>query len=103
MGTEFIAPLSAIREPAAPVWSVEPGLPGHRGSAFPSLVIHGVSQLEQQLQTSQADLRLLAAGQADSVHAVMVQLEESRMSLQLMLQVRSRLLESYQELMRLQV
>lgn len=103
MSSESLSPLVAIREPAAPVPSVELRRPADPGTDFSTLFTQGISHLEQKLQTTQADLRLLAAGQAESVHAVMVNLEETRVTLQLMLQVRNRLLESYQELLRLQV
>jgi flagellar hook-basal body complex protein FliE len=52
---------------------------------------------------SQADLQRLAVGDTENLHAVMIRLEESRISLQLMLQVRNRVLEAYQDVMRMQV
>ena len=63
----------------------------------------GLRQVSEQLQTSQVDLQRLASGDVGNLHQVMIRLEESRISFQLMLQVRNRLLESYQEVMRMQV
>lgn len=45
----------------------------------------------------------LLAGQNVPVHQAMIASEEASVSLQLMLEVRNRLLEGYQELMRMQV
>jgi flagellar hook-basal body complex protein FliE len=53
--------------------------------------------------TSQVQLQQLAAGAPVNLHQVMIGLEESRMSFQLLMQVRNRLLEGYQEVMRMQV
>ncbi len=73
------------------------------GPSFLERVTGGLQEVNRQLLTSQGDLQRLAVGDADSVHDVMIRLEESRVSLQLMLQVRNRVLEAYQDVMRMQV
>lgn len=45
----------------------------------------------------------LMSGQSVSLHQAMIAIEEANVSLQLMVEVRNKLLESYQELMRMQV
>jgi flagellar hook-basal body complex protein FliE len=42
-------------------------------------------------------------GNVQNLHQVMIRLEESRLAFQLTMQVRNRLLESYQDVMRMQV
>lgn len=73
------------------------------GPSFGELVRDGLAQVDRQLQASQADLQRLAVGNVESLHEVMIRMEESRLSFQLMLQVRNRLLEAYQDVMRTQV
>jgi flagellar hook-basal body complex protein FliE len=70
---------------------------------FLQRVSEGLQQVNEQLLTSQTDLQRLALGDADNLHDLMIRLEESRISLQLMLQVRNRVLEAYQDVMRMQV
>jgi flagellar hook-basal body complex protein FliE len=70
---------------------------------FGARVGEALDQLNQQLLTSQVDLQRLAAGEATNLHEVMVRLEESRIALQLALQIRNRALEAYQDVMRMQV
>ena len=48
-------------------------------------------------------LQRLAAGEVDNLHQVMVSLEEARLSFQLLVQVRNRLLEAYQDVLKMQV
>ena len=45
----------------------------------------------------------IATGQATSLHEVMIQMEEAKLSFQLLAQVRTRVLEAYQEIMRTQI
>jgi flagellar hook-basal body complex protein FliE len=45
----------------------------------------------------------LQAGKPVTLHQAMISMEEASISFQLMAEVRNRLLESYQELMRMQV
>lgn len=73
------------------------------GPAFGAQVTQGLQELNQQLLASQVDLQRLAAGETANLHEVMVRLEESRIALQLALQVRNRALEAYQDVMRMQV
>jgi flagellar hook-basal body complex protein FliE len=74
-----------------------------RGPDFGAQVAQGLQELNQQMLASQVDLQRLAAGETANLHEVMVRLEESRIALQLALQVRNRALEAYQDVMRMQV
>lgn len=77
--------------------------PPAQGPSFVQQVTQGLHEVNEQLLTSQSDLQGLAAGETANLHQVMVRLEESRISLQLLLQVRNRVLEAYQDVMRMQV
>ena len=73
------------------------------GVPFARMVGEGLRQLDERLKASQVDLQQLALGEAPNLHEVMIRLEESRISFQLMLQVRNRALEAYQDVMRMQI
>jgi len=88
-----VAPATAHRAEAAPP----------SGPSFIDRVGQGLRDVNEQLMASQADLQRVAVGDLEDLHAVMIRLEESRISLQLMLQVRNRALEAYQDVMRMQV
>jgi flagellar hook-basal body complex protein FliE len=72
-------------------------------ASFGELVTRGLDDLNTQLVASEAGLQRLAAGDTQNLHQVMIQMEESRLSLQLAMQVRNRLLEAYQDVMKMQV
>lgn len=112
MSTEALgavsAALSSIAEPSlAPLQGAmhagAPGASGTTGAGFSSMVTQGLQQVNGQLLASQADLQQLSVGNVQNLHQVMIRLEESRLAFQLTMQVRNRLLESYQDVMRMQV
>jgi flagellar hook-basal body complex protein FliE len=70
---------------------------------FGRLVTQGLQGIDQQLAASQSDLQALALGETRNLHEVMVRLEESRIAFQLVLQARNRVLEAYQDVMRMQL
>lgn len=62
-----------------------------------------VNAVNQKLTVADNDMIKLASGEAPSLHEVMIHLEEAKLSFQLLAQVRNRLLDAYQEVMRMQV
>ncbi|HWW20757.1 MAG TPA: flagellar hook-basal body complex protein FliE [Steroidobacteraceae bacterium] len=106
MSIESIAALAANALPAAPTQlaTVAPAVstPGAHG-AFQT-ILSGINELNDQLQGAERSLQKLALGEGlDNLHQTMMGMERTRLSLQLLLQVRSRALEAYQELMRMQI
>ena len=66
--------------------------------------------LEQQVQATNTDIvsadtavRQLAVGEPVNLHQVMVQLERAKLQLELVVQVRNKLLDAYQDLMKMQI
>ncbi len=100
---EITAISSAVATPIVEPSLAPIGTSGVAESSFGSMVTHGLDQVNQQLLTSQTDLQTLATGDMQNMHQVMIRLEESRLSFQLLLQVRNRLLESYQDVMKMQI
>jgi flagellar hook-basal body complex protein FliE len=70
---------------------------------FGRLVSEGLQGVDRQLAASQSDLQALALGETRNLHEVMVRLEESRIAFQVLLQARNRVLEAYQDVMRMQL
>lgn len=99
--------MSSVEALQAVLPSLSAGAPGGFALAptqsFGQLVSQGLSQVNQQLLASQTDLQHLALGDAQNLHQIMINMEETRMSFQLVMQVRSRLLEAYQDLMKMQI
>lgn len=72
-------------------------------SAQPNLFMHELNKLNQTLISSEVLLQDLATGKTDNIHHVMLALEDAKLSLQMALQVRNKVVEGYQEILRMQV
>lgn len=62
--------------------------------------LHQVNQLEQ---ISSQNGKLLAAGKIDNVHDVIIAGQKASIAVELTVQVRNKVVEAYQEVMRMQV
>lgn len=61
-----------------------------------------LTQVDQQIETAETSLERLAMGDG-SLHQVMLDLEKARTAFQLTLQVRNKVLEGFQEILRMQI
>lgn len=73
------------------------------GSPFDALVSAGLSGVNRALLRSEVDAQRLAVGEVQNLHQIMIHMEEAKVGFQLLLQVRNRLLDAYQEVMRMQI
>lgn len=79
------------------------GVSGAANSSFSSVLGQMVGEVNgKQIAAGNAVNGLLGGGNV-SLHQAMIAMEEANVSFQLMVQVRNKLLDSYQELMRMQV
>ncbi|QVN23641.1 flagellar hook-basal body complex protein FliE [Burkholderia pyrrocinia] len=72
-------------------------------SSFSDWLVAGATRVDQTARLADDAVTRFALDGAVPPHQVMIALEEARMSLQFALQVRSRIVEGYQELMRMQM
>lgn len=70
---------------------------------FGAAIERGLLSTNSALQVADQNVRVLASGQEIATHDVMISLEEARMQLMLLSEVRNRVVEAYQELSRMQL
>lgn len=97
-----IESIQAIAFPSLEPLAAAAAQPAAQGG-FGQMVVQGLEHVNQALVGTQAEVQSLALGNQVNLHQVMVHMEESKLSFQLMMQVRNRLLEAYQDVMRMQV
>lgn len=96
-----IEAIQAVGAQATESLGARPTEAAHPG--FAAWVGNQVESLNTQLVGAEKGVQALAAGEVANLHDVMLQLEQARLAMQLASQVRSRVLEAYQEVMRMQV
>jgi len=70
---------------------------------FQTFLMESLEKVNQlQVQAEQLNQQL-ALGQAENLHDVMIASEKAGLSLQLVIQIRNRVVEAYQEIMRMQI
>ena len=85
--------LPTVRQPAA----------GEAAKPFGELLKDAVDQVNRLQDQADTLANQLASGQLNDVHQVMVAMEKASLALQLTIQVRNKVIEAYQEMMRTQV
>ena len=98
-------------EPIAPIGapiSLEPAAMGEAQNETPTVGFGNwfakeIGEANDKLIDAHLEAQKVAAGSNENLHEVMMHLQEARMSFEMLAQVRNRLLESYQEVMRMQV
>lgn len=98
---EPIAPLDA--SPVMRLGNPAASLP-HGGPSFADVLGAGVAKVDAKLSSADALVRQFALDDtAVPLHRVTYALEEARLAVELAMQVRTRLVESYRELMGMQL
>jgi flagellar hook-basal body complex protein FliE len=87
-----------------------PGVPapatpavGARGPSFGAVLAESLAQVNSLQQEADQAIRDLAAGGPISLHETMIALDKADLSFRLMMQVRNKIVEAYQEVLRMQV
>lgn len=79
------------------------GATGDAGNAFSSMIRNLTDDVSAKSAKAASDVEGVITGQGVPLHQAVISMQESSVSFQLMVEIRNKLLESYQELMRMQV
>ena len=96
MTIEAIAAVAAGVEPPAEIGAVT-------GADLYKTLASSLEQLNSGLVNNQGAMQNLALGDMDNLHQLIMGMERTRVQFDLLMSVRGRLLEAYQEIMRMQI
>ena len=104
MTPDAIAALSSMaQDPATAADLIDlPATGAPQGPSFATWMSTEVDKVNTQMVAAEQGLQQLAAGGQVSLHEVMMRAEEARLSFQLIVQMRNKVLEAYQDIMRMQ-
>lgn len=73
------------------------------GKSFGDLLTESINQVNQmQIETDDA-MKRLASGESGNVHETLLAMQKAEISMRMLVEVRSKLVGAYQEIMRMQV
>ncbi len=98
--TQFpgIAGLGSVEQPAKSIGKSESG-----SGSFASVLQKSLNEVNDLQQKADASIAALASGEKVSMHETMIAMEQADVSFRLMMQVRNKIVEAYQEILRMQV
>ena len=79
-----------------------PKSPAEETSSFGNMLNDAIRQVNDVEQSSQGELQKFLGNESD-LHSVMIALEKADLSFQTMMQVRNKIVQAYQEIMKAQV
>ena len=96
--------IDAIGGIGSPIRSlIEQGPAAAPKADFAHLLTDGIGRVDADLVRADRAMAALAAGEDIAVHDLMLSLEQARLSLQFAVEVRNKLVEAYQEMLRMQL
>jgi flagellar hook-basal body complex protein FliE len=101
MNEVFLGPISPnlqlpeIRKPD--------GLGGAGGPAFGDVLKEAIATVNELQRNSDHQIEKLMTGESQDLHTTMIAVQKADLSFQMMMQVRNKIVQAYQEIMRMQI
>lgn len=99
MSTDAIYPVAATSAQSVSQTLRTDHVPGD----FSAWLSSEIENVNRQIIEVDSEVRKLAVGDATNLHQVMIALEKTKLSFEMVVQVRNKLLETYQDVMRMQI
>lgn len=73
------------------------------GETFSDMVQDAIQSVDQAQKTADQNVEDIVMGRSDNIHDAMISMQKARMSFQMMMEIRNKAIETYQELSRMQI
>lgn len=74
-----------------------------KGNEFSNVLEEAIDMLDQSQKATQSANLSLLTGDVDNIHSVIIEAEKAEIALSLALQIRNKIIESYNDIMRIQI
>ncbi|HEX4666340.1 MAG TPA: flagellar hook-basal body complex protein FliE [Chthoniobacterales bacterium] len=74
-----------------------------QSASFSNFIERAVQEVDGKMKAAGADQARVLSGETNNLHQAMISMQEASLAFSLMVEVRNKLVDSYQELMRMQV
>jgi flagellar hook-basal body complex protein FliE len=93
-------PIQPIRPPEPPA-ALRPAAPAAEG--FSSALSSAIHSVDGQQKSAEAEIRRFLNGEGVDLHQVALAQQQAQLSFELFLQMRNKMVQAYQEIMRMQI
>ena len=76
---------------------------GDIDNSFGDMLTDAIQSVDDTMKTSEASVQDFVSGKTDNIHDVMISMQQAQLSFQMMVEVRNKMVETYQELSRMQI
>ena len=73
------------------------------GAGFSNFIERAIGEVDSKLQAAEGEKTKVLTGETNNLHQAVIAMQEANVAFSLMVEVRNKLVEGYQELMRMQV
>lgn len=94
--------IDLISNHIAPIYSAD-GIQAKGAGGFQEVLMNQLKEIDQGIVRADEGVRKLAIGEDDNLHRIMLDISKARTSFELAVQVRNRVVEGIQELLRMSV
>jgi len=76
---------------------------GEKSSGFGDILKDAISTVNEVQKQSNQEIQKLMTGESKDLHTTVIAMQKADLSFQMMMQVRNKIVQAYQEIMRMQV
>jgi flagellar hook-basal body complex protein FliE len=74
-----------------------------KGAGFGDILKDAISTVNELQKQSDQEIQKLMTGESQDLHTTVIAMQKADLSFQMMMQVRNKIMEAYQEIMRMQI
>lgn len=82
---------------------IENRVAGDEEDTFSDMIQDAIHSVDQAQKTADQNVEEIVMGKSDNIHDAMISMQKARLSFQLMMEIRNKAIETYQELSRMQI
>jgi flagellar hook-basal body complex protein FliE len=79
------------------------GVPDAQGPAFAQTLKESIDKVNTLQLEADRSIQALSTGESQNLHQTMISMEKARVSFELMMQVKNKIITAYEEMMRMQI
>ena len=76
---------------------------GEKGAGFGEILKDAISTVNEVQKQSDQEIQKLMTGESQDLHTTVIAMQKADLSFQMMMQVRNKIVQAYQEIMRMQI